>query len=81
VTGIPELVRDGETGLCVPEGDPEALADGLARLLGSHALREALATRARAAIEREFDITENAAVLRSLFGDANAVAPNRSEVA
>ena len=40
VTGIPELVRDGETGLCVPEGDPEALAEGLARLLASHELRQ-----------------------------------------
>jgi glycosyltransferase involved in cell wall biosynthesis len=81
VTGIPELVRDGETGLCVPEGDPEALAEGLARLLGAHALREDLATRARAVIEREFDITENAAVLRSLFRDTQAVAARRTEVA
>lgn len=81
VTGIPELVRDGETGLCVPEGDPEALAEGLTRLLGSHALREQLATRARTVIEREFDITENAAVLRSLFRDTQAVATRRTEVA
>lgn len=33
VGGIPELVRDGENGYLVPPGDPEALADGLAKAL------------------------------------------------
>lgn len=33
VGGVPELVRDGETGILVPPGDPEALAAGLAKAL------------------------------------------------
>lgn len=33
VGGIPELVRDGETGVLVPPGDPESLAGGLAKAL------------------------------------------------
>lgn len=33
VGGIPELVVDGENGYLVPPGDPEALADGLAKAL------------------------------------------------
>jgi colanic acid/amylovoran biosynthesis glycosyltransferase len=33
IAGIPELVRNGETGWLVPAGDVEALADAMARLL------------------------------------------------
>jgi glycosyltransferase involved in cell wall biosynthesis len=70
VTGIPELVRDGETGLCVPEGDAEVLAAGLARLLDDAALRDRVSRAGRALIEAEFDIARNAARLREVFADA-----------
>jgi colanic acid/amylovoran biosynthesis glycosyltransferase len=72
VTGIPELVRDGRTGLLVPEGDPEALAAALARVLDDADLRRRLAGEGRAAIERDFDITANAARLRAVFAEAAA---------
>ncbi len=67
IVGIPEIVRDGETGLLVPARNPEQLADALARVLDSPALREDLARRARSLVEQEFDITRNAATLRSFF--------------
>jgi glycosyltransferase involved in cell wall biosynthesis len=72
VTGIPEIVRDGETGLCVAEGDPEALAGALARLLDDHALRQRVARNARELIEAEFDLVQNAARLRAVFDAAIA---------
>jgi colanic acid/amylovoran biosynthesis glycosyltransferase len=72
VTGIPELVRDGETGLCVPEGDPEALAVALSKVLDSTALRQRLARAGRALIESEFDQHVNAARLRVIFDEAIA---------
>jgi colanic acid/amylovoran biosynthesis glycosyltransferase len=67
VTGIPELVRDGETGLCVPEGDPEALAAALARMLDDRDLRRRVAEAGRALVEKEFDQQRNAARLRAVF--------------
>jgi glycosyltransferase involved in cell wall biosynthesis len=70
VTGIPELVRDGETGLCVPEGDPEGLAAALTRVLDSAALRQHLARAGRALIETEFNQHVNAARLRMVFDEA-----------
>lgn len=77
VTGIPELVRDGRTGLCVPPGDPLALADALERLLLDRALRQRLARAAREAVCRDFDIDRNARQLRALFRDAIAHQPER----
>src|SRR5206468_4870469 len=54
VTGIPEVLRDGETGLMVPQHDSAALADAIDRLLGDCSLRVQLATEARRLIEAEF---------------------------
>lgn len=67
VAGIPELVVDGESGLCVPPDDPDALADALQRLLDDPALQQRLAAAARARVERDFDIDRNTAVQRLLF--------------
>jgi colanic acid/amylovoran biosynthesis glycosyltransferase len=70
VTGIPEVVRHGQTGLIVPQYDPTALATTLARLLGDPELRVALAARARHLIEEEFDSRTNSARLRDVFAGA-----------
>lgn len=70
VTGIPEVIHDGTTGLLVPERRPDALAHALARLLDDEPLRCALARGARDLIEREFDINRNSERLRELFGAA-----------
>ncbi|CAG1007020.1 colanic acid/amylovoran biosynthesis glycosyltransferase [Phycisphaerales bacterium] len=67
VTGIPELVRDGRTGLLTPPRNPAALASGLQRLLNDRASAMSLAREARALIEREFDIHRNTAAMRSMF--------------
>jgi glycosyltransferase involved in cell wall biosynthesis len=67
VTGIPEVVRHGETGLLVPQHDPPTLAAALERLLSDSALRVELATRARRFMEAEFNIHRNTARRRALF--------------
>lgn len=72
VTGIPEVVRDRETGLLLAPGDTVALADALQSLLADNDLRCRLARRARALIEEEFDIDRNTRQIRSLFSRAAA---------
>ncbi len=46
VGGLAFLVRDGETGFHVPEGDPAALCDRLTLLLNDHDLRARMGQRA-----------------------------------
>lgn len=46
VGGLAYLIRDGETGFHVPDGDPEALACAIARLAQDPALRERLGRQA-----------------------------------
>jgi glycosyltransferase involved in cell wall biosynthesis len=67
VTGIPDVLRDGETGLMVPQHDPRALADALARLLENPGLRVRLATKGRQLMEAEFDIRRNSERRRRIF--------------
>lgn len=45
--GVAEIVDDGDTGLLVPHGDPRALGDALARVLGDDGLAAALSNGAR----------------------------------
>lgn len=70
VTGIPELVEDGVSGLLVPQRDPAALAAALSRLLDDEPLGLRLAAAARRRIEASFDIAQSSAALRAIFAGA-----------
>ncbi len=51
-SGPAEIIRDGENGLLVPNGDVTALAESLSRILGDDVLRSRLASEARKVRER-----------------------------
>lgn len=75
ISGIPELVAHGETGLLVPPGEPAALAAALAALARDPAAAHALGRRGRHAVEAGFTLRENVARLAGLF-DAKVRAPD-----
>ena len=70
VTGIPEAVVDGRTGLLVPEGDVAALAAALGALIDQPGLRCRLAEAGRRHVEGNFDTRKNTALLWQLIREA-----------
>lgn len=67
ISGIPEIVEHRRTGLTVPAGNAEALADALYDLLTDRALRGDVVAAARLEVERHYDTERNVAELRELF--------------
>ena len=67
IGGVPEMVRDGITGLLVPEHQAPALADALARLLGDRALARSLGEAGRQRAAELFAIDKSAQALSALF--------------
>lgn len=73
VTGIPELIADGRTGLLVDQHDAAGLAAAIERLLVDVPLRLRLAAAARQRIEADFDSRRTAAALRDIFAECVGV--------
>ncbi len=67
VGGLPEIVVDGETGIVVPPGDAEALADAIVRLAGDLDTAEAMGRRARERALGEFPPERSAARIEELY--------------
>ncbi len=67
VTGNTEVVRHQQTGLVVPESDPEALAGALADVLDHPEQSAQRAAAARALVEERFDAARTTGALWSLF--------------
>lgn len=56
VGGLPEVVEDGVTGILVPPGNAEALADALIRLLRDPDLRARMGRAGRERVRAEFTV-------------------------
>jgi glycosyltransferase involved in cell wall biosynthesis len=69
VGGTPEAVADGCTGLLVPPGDPEQLADALVRLDGDSQLSRQMGYAGHLRVERLFDVHRMVAQYESLYLD------------
>ena len=67
LSGIPELIEDGENGLLTEERDVEGLAEALGTLLEDRELRLRMGQAARTRVEESFSLTGLAKELDRLF--------------
>lgn len=67
ISGIPELVEDGQCGLLVPERNDRRLASAIERVLGDPGLRARFGRNGRRKVLREFHIHTNALRLWTLI--------------
>lgn len=71
VTGIPELVRHGETGQIVTQNDPVALAAAIRTSLEQRGEALEMAREGRRLVEERFDLRQNVADLRTRLGEVS----------
>jgi glycosyltransferase involved in cell wall biosynthesis len=74
VGGIPELVRDGETGALVPPGDADALRAAVLGLAADRERRAALGASGRRFIEAEWDTRRVLPRMADVFDEAAGTA-------
>lgn len=67
ISGIPELIEDGRSGLLVPERDSTALAQALLKLHNDPMLGKQLGAAGREKVLHEFNLLQNTAVLYHLL--------------
>jgi len=72
VGGILEVVEDGKTGLLVPPGHPEELAEALGRVLDNPALGRSLGQAGRRRVEAQFSWASVAERTEHVYADAIA---------
>ena len=67
--GPEEIVRDGETGLLVTSESPEALADGVARVLEDRRLASRLGAAGETDVRERFSLRRMANAYEALYGE------------
>jgi glycosyltransferase involved in cell wall biosynthesis len=70
VNGVTEIVEDGRTGLLVPENCPQDLAEAILSLSSDPSRRRRMGQEGRKKAERQFNLRDNAAVLRRWMEEA-----------
>ncbi len=77
ISGIPELVRDGETGFLVPPDDAIALAAALERIASDESLRIRMGQNARALVEKQHDQCINTQSVLQLISNSSVTSANK----
>ena len=79
--GVPEMVLDGATGFLVPDHQPTAVAEALARVLADQALARSLGESGRKRAAALFAIEQSALALRAIFQQIGCAPKPESESA
>ena len=76
VGGVPDIIVDGETGLLVPSGDSEALADAMERVLRDREWASEMGLRARELVGERFSVArmaeDTAGIYRAVLDESHA---------
>jgi colanic acid/amylovoran biosynthesis glycosyltransferase len=72
LSGIPELVEDGKSGILVPEKDARGLAGAIERLLSNTDMARRFSEQGRKKVVAEFDIRDVARRLMEMFSKCTA---------
>jgi glycosyltransferase involved in cell wall biosynthesis len=72
VGGVPEIVVDGETGLLVPPGESDRLAEAIARLLEDPGSARAMGEAGRRRRRDEFDLSRTVREVEALYEELYA---------
>ncbi|HEX7096132.1 MAG TPA: glycosyltransferase [Acidimicrobiales bacterium] len=75
ISGIPELVIDGWTGMVVPAGRADLLASAIDRLCDDPRLVQSIVQAARAKVEEQHELANNVPALAALLLGEDSVAP------
>ena len=67
ISGIPELVIDGVTGLLVKPGDEQALAIAVSKLMADVSLKNSMIINAMTKVKEEFSLKSNTRKLNDMF--------------
>ncbi|MGB9844829.1 glycosyltransferase family 4 protein [Methanothermobacter tenebrarum] len=67
IGGIKYVIRDGETGLLVPPGDPNALANAMERLLEDERLAKKMGSKGRKMVQKNYTWDRVAKITEKVF--------------
>jgi len=70
ICGIEELVDDGISGVLVPPGDPQAIADAVEKIFSQPDLARKMGEEGRKKIEKDFNVKIEARKLDEIFRDS-----------
>lgn len=67
--GVPEIVEDGHTGILVPMGDVEAMAEAICQILSDPMRAKAMGTRGRQRVADHFTLEQTARRVEAVYAE------------